>query len=222
MNNYFITGTDTDAGKTVVTALIADYFKSQGGNVITQKWLQTGNINFSEDLEYHLNFMEEELNEEFKELICPYIFKFPASPHLAASLENREVDKTYIIDCYKKLAENFEAVLVEGSGGVLVPYDQKNFVIDITKDLQLETIIVSLNKLGSINHTLMTIEVLKARRIKIKGIIFNNAPQADSVILADNIEIIKKISQVPILGVVPFSFSKEELRASFVSIGKKL
>ena len=128
---------------------------------------------------------------------------------------------------FQYLIKNFKTVIVEGSGGVLVPYNDTNFLIDVAKELDIPVIVVSINKLGTINHTLLTIEALKTRGLKIRGIIFNNKTEPikeDEIILKDNIEIIEKISGIKVLGEVKYNKDKYELIRNFENekIGEKL
>lgn len=119
---YFISGIDTDSGKTVAVGLMARYLLKQGVNVITAKLVQTGNEGFSEDLLKHRDMMGVgEFPEDREGLTAPQIFKFPASPHLSAQLEGRSVDVEVICDAVRTLATRYEVVLVEGAGGLAVP-----------------------------------------------------------------------------------------------------
>lgn len=149
-------------------------------------------------------------------------FKTPCSPHLASRLEKRRVDPLKIIKSFKALSAKFDFVIVEGTGGVLVPFSQKGLIIDIAKKAGLPAIIVSRNKLGAINHTLLTIEALRSRGIKIIGIIFNNLNKQDQRILEDNPRIIKALSGERVLGVLPKLGDREKLYRHFLPIGKKI
>ena len=202
----FITGTDTDVGKTVITGLIAKQYYNEKKSVITQKWVQTGTEDYPFDLDTHqeISQIPQQLYAENKEHCCPYQFKLASSPHLAAQKENRYIEPKVIVDSYQKLKQKFEIVLVEGSGGPLMPLNEKLTTLDLIEELQLEVVIVIANKLGAINHTLLTINALQQRGLKIKGLIFNNYMENENnIIQKDNIEIIQTFSTCDILGIVP-------------------
>ncbi len=188
MNALFVTGTDTNVGKTLISKLLVRHFKGEGYSAIRQKWIETG---------YKGNCKDKD--------ILPFTFKFPASPHLASRLENRAIDPEKIKRYFKRLRKRYDFVVVEGIGGALVPYNRKRFVIDIARELKLPVIIVVANKLGAINHTLLTIEAIKMRKMKILGIVYNNRYKAaNKTILKDNINIIEHLTGVTTLGVIPY------------------
>ena len=102
MSVIFITGIDTGAGKSIATGLIARYLYKNNKSVITQKIVQTGCEKISEDIALHRKIMGIDLNEDDKKgLTCPYTFKYPASPHLAAQMEQKEIDLDVVVTCYK-------------------------------------------------------------------------------------------------------------------------
>ncbi|MDD5634049.1 MAG: dethiobiotin synthase [Candidatus Omnitrophica bacterium] len=222
--SIFIAGTDTGAGKTVITGLLAGYLAGRGLNVITQKWVQTGNRGLSEDILAHMEFLDngKDLLERYHSLMAPYVFGYPASPHLAAGLEQAEISIPRIIKSHETLKEHFDIVIVEASGGVLVPLNRERTMIDLVRDLGLEVIMVAANKLGAINHTLLSIEALVKRDITIAGVIFNRVSEhGDDTILADNVKIIEKFSGVKVLGEIGFGQDKAALRAMFRPIGAR-
>jgi dethiobiotin synthetase len=210
----FIAGTDTSVGKTLVSGLLARYVNEASGNAVVQKWIQTGSAPLAEDVVEHFSLMKKDMNIFLKEnaidfdVLCPYCFKLPASPHLAAKKENVEIEKNKIIDAYRLLEEKFETVFVEGAGGALVPYSDDYFILDIVSELEMPVIVVSENKLGSINRALCTIEVLKVRGLKVLGIVFNQAAKDDSEIdnnkdiLDDNPKVINRLSGVNVFGCI--------------------
>ena len=207
MNGIFVTGTDTGVGKTVVTGLLARFLKEKGYRVIIQKWIETGCRSSNKPCS----------------LTRPYSFKFPASPHLAARQEKRNIQEAKIKKNFKLLAKNFDFVIVEGIGGALVPFSKKRLVIDIAKDLNLPTIIVVVNKLGAINHSLLTIEAICRRNIKIIGLVFNNLDRkANKEITEDNPRIVKAISGERIIGILPKVSNRDFLYKKFMPIGKKI
>src|SRR4030042_66893 len=139
MQAIFVVGTDTGVGKTVVTGLLGRYLLERGYNAITQKWIQTGSEGFPEDIDTHLRLMQKERQDVacYLSHMAPFVFKFPASPHLAARLENKQIRTNRIIRSFKLLTKEFDFVVVEGIGGALVPFNKRRLVIDIEKDLDL-------------------------------------------------------------------------------------
>uniref|UniRef100_UPI003569A8D5 dethiobiotin synthase n=1 Tax=Ancylomarina sp. TaxID=1970196 RepID=UPI003569A8D5 len=122
MSTYFITGIDTDAGKTFATGLMAKYLLDRNVNVMTQKFAQTGCVGISEDILAHREIMGVEPYEEDKDgTTCPYVFTYPASPHLAAKIDGDEIDINVINASTEKLEAAYDTLLIEGVGGIHVP-----------------------------------------------------------------------------------------------------
>ncbi|MFH1798686.1 MAG: adenosylmethionine--8-amino-7-oxononanoate transaminase [Candidatus Omnitrophota bacterium] len=223
--SIFVTGTDTGVGKTVVTGLLGRFFVEKGLNVITQKWIQTGCKDFSEDVYTHLRLMGKKRRDikNYLEDVSPYALKFPASPHLSALSENARIESEKIEKSFQNLTRAFDYVLVEGAGGALVPLNEETLIIDIVKKLHLPVLIVAENKLGAINHTLLTIEALKKRNIQIIGIIFNRISNRENeIILKDNLKIVEKISKIKVLGELFYSEENEDLYGEFKLIGEEV
>lgn len=185
---YFVTGIDTDAGKSYATAILAKKNIESGKSVITQKFIQTGcSDTISEDVLTHRRIMGLPLQDvDIQGSTSPQIFKFPASPHLAARLENREIDLNKIKEWTKILAQKYDIVLIEGAGGLLVPITENYLTADYITDNKLNVIIVTSPRLGSINHTLLTMEVCKARNIAISALVYNHFPPDANKIIADD------------------------------------
>lgn len=225
LKSVFVTGTDTEVGKTIITGLLARYIAENGFKVITQKWIQTGSSGFADDIDTHLKLMKL-ARADIKDclpLVCPYVFKYPSSPHLAAKLEKRKISQTKIKKSFLALSKRFDCVIVEGIGGALVPFNEKNLVIDIAAELKLPALIVTDNKLGAVNHTLLTIEAIKKRKMNISPIVFNNTkPVADNIITEDNPRIIARQSGEKISGCLPFVTDTGLLYEEFADIGKKI
>ncbi len=223
MRAIFVTGTDTGVGKSLVTGLLARYLKEKGIRVVTQKWIQTGS-RVRADINLHLKIMgipKGEIKDYF-DCACPYVFSLPASPHLAAKVEKKRIDIAKIKRSFKTLSANFDFVIVEGTGGALVPVDKKHLTVDIARELNLPVLVVAQNKLGAINHALMTVEVLKHRNMEILGILFNNYKSQDKLVLKDNPGIIKKITKQNILGVLPWDKRTGVLYKKFLPIARKM
>ncbi|HBO38765.1 MAG TPA: dethiobiotin synthase [Pasteurellaceae bacterium] len=182
-NVIFISGIDTDIGKTVATGVYAKKLMAQGFSVITQKMIQTGCHGMAEDILTHRRIQGISLSEEDKlGITCPYVFAYPCSPHLAAKLENREIDPQVIQKSTLLLAEKYDYVLLEGAGGIFVPYNQMETTLDYVQQQNYPLILVTSGKLGSINHTLLSLEVCKQRGIIVQTVIYNQYPENDAII----------------------------------------
>ena len=191
-NITFITAIDTDSGKSIVTGLIAKYLKEKKVNVITQKIAQTGCEGIAEDILTHRKIMGIEVYCDDKEgKTCPYVFPFPASPHLAAALEEKKIDISTITEATNFLSEKYESVILEGVGGLQVPITEAYTVLDYLEEKKYPCILVSSAKLGSINHTLMSLELAYHRNIPIKGIVYNHFPKSPDAIEKDSIKLFK-------------------------------
>jgi dethiobiotin synthetase len=225
MKAIFVTGTDTGVGKSVVTGLLARFLLRKGRRVITQKWIETGSRGFPGDIRVHLKLMRKPRGylKDLLPHVSPYAFAFGASPHLAAGLEKRKINKEKIKKSFKFLSKRFDFVIVEGIGGALVPLSKRTLIIDIAKDMGLPVLIVAGNKLGAINHTLLTVEAIQRRGMDIIGIVFNDGVgRRGSIILRDNPRIVKRISGERILGALPRIRDKNRLYKEFLPIGKRI
>ncbi len=220
----FITGTDTGVGKTIITGLLARYLLERGSKVVTQKWIQTGSPEFSADIKTHLEIMGKgkAYVGDYLSSVSPYTFRLACSPHLAAQREGKKIDQAKLKNDFRRLSNSFEFVLVEGVGGALVPFSQKRLVIDIVKDLQLPVLLVVGNKLGAINHALLTVEALKKRGLIILGMVFNNFPRQNQRVLKDNQRIIKSIVKEEVFGALNRQANYKKLYQDFRQIGERI
>lgn len=190
---YFVTGIDTDAGKSIATGYLAQQLMQSGKRVITQKLIQTGNTSMSEDIEVHRKMMGTGLlPEDVEHITCPFIFTHPCSPHLAAQIDQREIDINRINECTRILSDKYDVVLIEGAGGVMVPIKEDYLTIDFMAQQNYPVILVTSSKLGSLNHTLLTLEACKNRGLQIKSIIYNEFPIADPIIAADSYQYLER------------------------------
>ena len=186
---YFVSGIDTGIGKTVATGLMARALRARGVDAITVKMVQTGNDGFSEDLDAHRAMCGlGRLPEDEKGLTAPQIFSFPSSPLLAARLEGREVDLARIAAAVKTCAANREVVLVESAGGLCVPLAEETLSVDFAAAQGWPLVLVTCGRLGSINHTILSLEAAKARGMAVAGVVWNWFPDADARIDADSLE----------------------------------
>ena len=190
---YFVSGIDTDIGKTVATGMLAKQLLQQGKSVITQKPVQTGCQNIADDIAVHRNIMGIPMQEADKQrLTMPEIFSYPASPHLAARLDGRTLDLNKIRAATQQLAAQYEIVLVEGAGGLMVPLTENLLTIDYIQQQAYPVILVTSGRLGSINHTLLSFSALKQYGIQLHSLIFNHIHDSkDETVAGDTLEYLK-------------------------------
>ena len=200
-NVYFISGIDTSVGKTAATGAIAKALAQAGKRVITQKMIQTGCEQVSEDIEEHRRIQGIPFTEEDREgWTCPYIFSYPCSPHMAAAKDGRTIDLQVITQATERLRERYEYVLLEGAGGLMVPNDIQSLTIDYIRDQGYPLILVTSGKLGSINHTLLSLFAAEQYGIPVKAIVYNQYPHIDALIEANTLEYLRiKFPQIPLL-----------------------
>ncbi len=184
-NNYFVTGIGTGIGKTIVSAILTEKLKAD-----YWKPIQSGDLAQSDSLTI------ESLISNHKTKIHPETYRLnnPLSPHLSAKLDGIEIALNQF-----KLPETENNLIVEGAGGLMVPLNNKELILDLIKYLNLEVILISQNYLGSINHTLLTINTLKQHHIIIKGIIFNGEANSESESYILNYTQINHLGYVPAL-----------------------
>jgi len=194
MPGIFVTGTDTGCGKTYVTILLAEYFTKQGIDVGVMKPIAAG-----PRAENDAILLKKKLKlKDPITLINPIHFKHPLAPYPASKMEKKKVNINKILSAYKKLSTRHKLILVEGIGGVLVPVSKNIFIVDLIQILGLPTIIVARAGLGTINHTLLTVEALKKRKIKILGIILNGF-RGKEISEKTNARIIEELSGIPVI-----------------------
>lgn len=192
-NIYFVSGIDTDAGKSYCTAWYANQLATDGKRVITQKFIQTGNCGHSEDIDLHRRIMGTGyLPEDQEGLTMPEIFSYPCSPHLAARIDGRSINFDKIEQATLELANRYDTVLVEGAGGLMVPLTEEYLTIDYIADKGYPLIFVTSGKLGSINHTLLSLEAIQRRGIKLHAVLYNLYPPVeDHTIEEDTLKYIR-------------------------------
>jgi dethiobiotin synthetase len=171
---------------------MAKHIIHQQKTVITQKYIQTGCENMAEDLLVHRKLMNTPLTKEDKsKLTCSYLFKYPASPHFSAKLENKSIEPDTITSATEELSKKYDIILMEGAGGLMVPIVEKLTLLDYVKTHNYPCILVSSSNLGSINHTLLSLEVLKQNNIDLLGVVYNEYPNNSQLITDDSKKVIK-------------------------------
>ncbi len=198
----FITGVDTDIGKTFVSLGLALSLKSKGYSVGYFKPFQSGAYEkngklIAPDPDEFIKY-ESEIKTKYS-----YLFKGEVSPHLASLIDNVEVDIIKVQNDLKEFSSQFNYTIIEGAGGLYCPAIKNNLFSDIIKKLNQEIIIVTTPALGRLNHTLMTIECAKLNNIKIKGLIINKMPDNATLSESNFVKELKLFSDIKILGIIP-------------------
>ncbi|MCK8827444.1 dethiobiotin synthase [Natroniella acetigena] len=221
MRNLFITGTDTDIGKTIVTAgLVATL--QQDYKTTVMKPVQSGAAKKEGKLiAPDIDFVKKMVDlEEDEQLVNPILLKEPLAPSLAAKLEEREVDLEAIDQAYRSLQVENDLVVVEGAGGMIVPIRDDYLISDLIQRLDLPIIIVARPNLGTINHTCLTVEYAREQGIDIVGIIINGLQEV-GIAEKTNPRIIEELTGLPVLGVLPWIEELEENREEFIRVFKE-
>ena len=202
----FISGIDTDAGKSYVTGWLARQLAESGKSVITQKFIQTGNHDYSEDIDVHRRIMGTGMQEvDMDHTTAPVIFSYPASPQLASEIDGRAIDLNIIDNATQRLRSLYDVVLVEGAGGLMVPLTDTFLTIDYPSTRNLPVILVTNGILGSINHTILSLEAIRSRRLKLHSVVYNtHFDSKDTRIAADTQGFIRRyldrnFPEVPLL-----------------------
>ncbi|MGA2655529.1 MAG: dethiobiotin synthase [Gammaproteobacteria bacterium] len=203
MKTFFITGTDTDVGKTFITRLLLAKVKQTGQTALAIKPISAG----SDDAV----FLQKESSLQLKdEIINPIYLQQPLSPHIAAKLEHKHLQAEDIYQACKSALQNpVDYLFVEGAGGWLVPINDKETMADLAVKLQMPVIIVVAMRLGCLNHSLLTVDNILSRQLNIAGFIANQTQATPQTALNDNIATLQQRIPAPLLGVVPYSINKE-------------
>ena len=195
----FITGTDTDVGKTYVTALLVKTLRKAGFDVGYYKAAISGAPTVAESDAGFVNRFAK-INEP-EDMILSYLYQNAVSPHLAARIEGNPVEKEVILKAWERVTKAYPYVTMEGSGGIMCPirHDEKAvyYLEDIIQWLRLPVLVVANAGLGTINHVVTTCEYIKNRHIPVKGILLNH--WKGGIMEEDNVKMIEEITGVKVL-----------------------
>lgn len=186
-NTYFITGIGTGIGKTIVSAILTEKLKAD-----YWKPIQSGDLEISDSL-----FVKHLISPHLTIHPEHYRLSQPLSPHLSARLDGINIKIESI-----KRPQTDNHLVIEGAGGVMVPLNEEQLVLDLIKSLQAKVIVVSQNYLGSINHTLLTLEILKVHQIAVEGLIFNGIENIESEQYIANYSKIKVLGRIPKMSII--------------------
>ena len=204
MKSLFIAGTDTDVGKTYVTAGLAVCLRKTGIDVGVMKPFAAGTAQKkgyrSEDVEILANAAQVNDSEN---LLNPQFFPIPASPYTAWKNLKIKPKINLILSNFKKLSKLHSTLLVEGMGGIMTPILKDYFVSDLIKEMRIPAVLVTRTKIGTVNHTIMTIKMCQKYKIPIKGIIINDF-ESDGYKPKELTRDLKNLTGVSVLGTIPF------------------
>ena len=203
--SFFITGTDTEVGKTLVSGALILKLQEAGLNsvgfkpVVAGTYIDSNNQKLNEDLE--ALWIASGLNL-LKQSLCPYVLDEAAAPHLVAKRDGILLEAIIMLDAFKALAQDFESVVVEGAGGFLVPLNEQEDLGDLAQAMDLPVILVVGMRLGCINHALLTCEAIQSRQLTIAGWVANTLSN-EMPLLEENIQTLKERIFAPFLGTIP-------------------
>ena len=207
MNNFFITGTDTDVGKTFVTCALIEAFAARSVRAVPMKPVAAGTVNLNGVVMNADVAVLREISGTQAALADtnPYCFSEPIAPHLAAKHEKRGVDLHVIRAAFDRLNANADTVLVEGAGGFLVPLSDNQSMAEIPSLLALDVILVVGMRLGVLNHALRTTEAIRSRGLRLSGWVANTAVENPPMLAFDeNLATLVRTIEAPLLGTVPY------------------
>lgn len=191
--NFFITGTDTNAGKTFVTSLLTRSLRKAGFDTVAMKPVSCGEPEDTRELHAAAD------GELSMEEVTPVSYKAPLAPIEAARLEHRTFDPSEVMVPFARLCASRRSLLVEGVGGWLVPLTATYSAADLAKEMGLPVLLVVRNRLGSLNHALLTLESIKAHGLTCGGIVLNNHPADEGDLSRDgNRRLLPTLTEIPI------------------------
>lgn len=198
--NLFVTGTDTGVGKTYVTALLLAALRQRGWPAAAMKPIACG-ADGRRDAQTYRRLMQCEADLD---VLNPIYLRAPLAPWVAARLAGRRLSLERVRAAYRAVANRFHPVLVEGAGGLLVPITPRITVADLARQMQLPLLIVARLGLGTLNHTLLTVEAAQRRGLTVRGVILNDTTGKRGAAERTNPAALKKLCSAPVLGVVPY------------------
>ncbi len=199
LRGLFITATDTGAGKTFFTAAVARIWREQGRPFRVCKPVATGADNgWSEDT----RILAAAAGDADLHAITPFTFAIPAAPPVAARLAGMTLTLDEVSAAVRRRGADGSAVLVEGVGGLLCPLTERESLVDLAVDLGMPLIVVARRALGTLNHTLLTVEAARRRGLNMAGVVVTETTPVRSVAEETNVEELRKRLDVPVLAVV--------------------
>ncbi len=207
LKGFFITGTDTGVGKTIIACAVIKVMQSFGIKVCAMKPIESGCGKEGDVLiPYDGTFLRQAAHmEDSLRLVTPCCFENPLAPFAAAELEDRSASIDEIKKAFSVLYRSYEAIVVEGIGGIMVPIKKDYYVVDLAKEFSLPLLIVTRPGLGTINHTMLTVNYALEVGLEIAGVVINySRPPDNSLAEKTNPKVLEEICPVPVIGTFPY------------------
>jgi dethiobiotin synthetase len=202
MRGLFVTATDTGVGKTEVACALLAAARARGLDAVGMKPAQSGVLpgepSDAERLREACGAIEP------LEAMCPYSFAAPLAPAVAARVEGTEVSFARVLEAARALAARHAAIVVEGAGGLLVPLTEREAYADLARALGLPVLVVARAGLGTVNHTALTVEALRARALAVAGIVLNRTAPVDDPSVPHNAAEIARLTGILPVATLPF------------------
>lgn len=205
MKGLFVAGTGTDVGKTHITGLLLRALRARGVDAGSIKPVQTGCAPGEPPLDLAMHWRLAGWNpaDAVARDCAPFVFLDPVSPHLAARREGVALDVAGVAAAVRRAAHHFSFSLVEGAGGVLVPLNERETLLDLMRALELSVLLVAEAGVGTINHTLLTLAALRGAGVPVLGVVLNaRGPVAEAGVAEDNAATIAAMGGCPVFGIV--------------------
>jgi dethiobiotin synthetase len=229
LKGIFVTGTDTGVGKTTVCAGLLRAIREEGINAAPAKPVQTGCVPGSSglsapDLDLCLETAEMTPDAAEKDLMCPFRLLTACSPHLASRIEGKVITVGRAVHHLEQLSNLYDLVIAEGSGGVMVPLNETETMLELMVELNWPVLLVARGSLGTINHTLLSLQTIRSSGLAVTGVVINHLQQGRSIITSDNPHTVRQFGNVEILGELPYGIQdrSDAGRMVFGGIYKKL
>lgn len=223
MKSYFITGTDTGVGKTVITAAIAACLKKRGIDIGVMKPIASGTPRKTGFRSSDVSLLHESSGiKDSEEMINPIFLPLPTSPYDATKILNLSIDMPIVFEKFQTLMKAHQMLLVEGIGGIMTPITRNFFVADMIKAMGLETIIVTRSTLGTLNQTIMTFKMCKEYKIPVKGLIVNYFDEKGTSAERNAPTTLYELTGLPLLGIIPFVRDYQKIDTMIGAVEKAL
>ncbi len=216
MRGVFVTGTGTDVGKTIVAAGLLKALRDSGVSACPVKPVQTGCLDIdgslsAPDLEFSLKVAGLDPDEYLKDLMCPFRYGPACSPHLAGRISGCPPEVGTVIEKMSQLSDDFDFLVAEGAGGILVPLNDSEKMLDLMVELGWPVVLVARGDLGTINHSLLSLAVLNNAGLQTAAVVVNHLTDDISIVTRDNPRALAEYGSVSLIATIPHMRNPEKV-----------